>query len=196
MKRIVRDPVQRQQEIMDAAQKLFEKNGYENTSVEQIIRELNISKGAFYHYFESKKDILILLVERFAGEMEGIFKHIVEAENLNAIEKLKLMIRGPEKESKVVNPLMEIIHKPDNQELQERLNICAVKKLAPLIAQVLEQGNQEKIFKAKTPLETARFLLATSQFLLDSDLFDWSPEERVNLLKTLQNMFELAIGAC
>lgn len=195
MKKLMRDPELKKQEILSTAQKLFETHGYENTSVEQIIRELDISKGAFYHYFESKKDLLILLVEQFSSAMENIFKSIVETENLNALEKLKLLIRGPEKEAKVADPLMAIIHKPDNRELQERLTICVIKKLAPLIAKVLEQGNQERLFHAETPLQTAQLLMASSQFLLESDLFDWESQEKLELLKALQTMLERSIKA-
>ena len=195
MTRVIKKPEVRRQEIMCAAQKLFERHGYENTSVEAIIEEAAISKGAFYHYFAAKKEVLIALVEQLASDMEAHFTAIVSMENLTAIEKLKLLLRGKEKTTLVEQPVVAMIHKPDNRELRERLNVFAIKTLAPLLAKVLEQGNDEGVFQAKTPLETTQLMLATSQFMVDSDLFEWTPEEKMKLLKTLQTTFEIAIHA-
>lgn len=42
---------------------LFYKNGYYNTSVDDILKELSLSKGAFYYHFDSKEDFLIQIIE-------------------------------------------------------------------------------------------------------------------------------------
>jgi AcrR family transcriptional regulator len=42
---------------------LFYKNGYYNTSVDDILKELSLSKGAFYHHFDSKEDFFIQIVQ-------------------------------------------------------------------------------------------------------------------------------------
>lgn len=47
--------------IIKSAKKLFDKSGYKYTTVEQIIKSANISKGTFYKYFETKVDILIFI---------------------------------------------------------------------------------------------------------------------------------------
>lgn len=44
----------RRQQILETAERLFYQNGYENTSVQAILDEMNLSKGGFYHHFESK----------------------------------------------------------------------------------------------------------------------------------------------
>ena len=48
----------RRQEILHAAEKLFYMKGYENTSVQDVLMEAGISKGGFYHHFESKVRLL------------------------------------------------------------------------------------------------------------------------------------------
>ncbi len=51
--------------IVDAAWKLFYEQGFENTTVEEIIIESKTSKGSFYHYFQSKEDLLGSLADLF-----------------------------------------------------------------------------------------------------------------------------------
>lgn len=195
MSRNVKEPEMRRFEIILGAKKLFEEHGYENTSVESIIKEVGIAKGTFYYYFKTKKDILAALVKHIGADIELHFTSIVKLKNVTAIEKLRLMIRGDEKKAKSSPSVMEIIHKPENRELQEQLNIYTIECIAPLIAQVVEQGNKEGVFKAATPTDSVQLLLAGSQFILDSGLFNWTADKRVTLLKALQASFEQTMGA-
>lgn len=195
MKRIVKDFEVRRTEIILTAEQLFAKKGYEKTSVEAIIKEAGIAKGTFYYYFKAKKDVLAALVEAIATKMEQHFRSILERDDLTAIKKLKLMLKGPEKQALVKSSVMKIIHKPENRELQEQLNIQSIKIIAPLIAKVLDQGNKEGDFKAKISVESVQLVLAGSQFILDSGLFNWTEKKQFAFLKTLQTMFELMTGA-
>ena len=47
------------------ALELFYKKGYENTTIKDIIEEIGVSKGAFYHYFESKEDVIVAIAKEF-----------------------------------------------------------------------------------------------------------------------------------
>jgi TetR/AcrR family transcriptional repressor of nem operon len=51
--------------ILDAAEQLMERNGVAGTSVDQILAAAKTSKGAFFHHFESKRDLTTVLMERF-----------------------------------------------------------------------------------------------------------------------------------
>jgi AcrR family transcriptional regulator len=62
MKRIVKDPEERRKELIDTAEKLFLTNGYDQTAVSDIVREVNLSQGAFYYYFESKEDVQVAIL--------------------------------------------------------------------------------------------------------------------------------------
>ena len=70
--RISKDPKVRRQEIMDAARELFLENGYENTSVDDIVRRLSVAKGLFY-YFPKKDAILAAIADEFAQEVSRQF---------------------------------------------------------------------------------------------------------------------------
>lgn len=56
---------ERQHEIRLSAKKVFLKKGYQNATMEDIIHETTLSKGGFYHYYKSKKEIIIDMMEKF-----------------------------------------------------------------------------------------------------------------------------------
>lgn len=65
----------REQLILDAAIRIFARQGYAQTSVSEIIDEANVARGTFYLYFKSKKDIFNALLDRFMMEViQGVTK--------------------------------------------------------------------------------------------------------------------------
>src|SRR5579872_5442669 len=54
--------------ILDAAGKLFRKEGFDRTAVEDITSAANVAKGTFYQHFETKADVLLALVRRHEVE--------------------------------------------------------------------------------------------------------------------------------
>ena len=54
----------RREAFLDTAEELFTEFGYENASIERLISRLGVSKGAFYHYFRSKSDLLDAMIDR------------------------------------------------------------------------------------------------------------------------------------
>lgn len=61
---------QKRKKILDKAWELFRKNRYEETKVEDITRELGVSKGSFYTYFKTKDEVLYEILERIKKENE------------------------------------------------------------------------------------------------------------------------------
>jgi AcrR family transcriptional regulator len=192
-KRIIKKPDIRRAEILNAAEKLFKKEGYAKTSVESIIKNVGIAKGTFYYYFKTKEDILNALVENVIADMQAYFKSIIESDNLAAIEKLKLMLRGRQKKKITSSPALKIIHQPQNRELQEKHNVETLKVIPPQIFKVLEKGKEEGAFTKTPSIEIIQIVLAGSQFILDSGLFSWTPKKRKVFLKELQALFELMV---
>src|SRR4051812_45260767 len=75
--------------ILDAAQRLVFAKGYERMTIQDILAELRISSGAFYHYFESKPAVLEAFIERIREQTEKPLLPIVNDPHLPAIEKLQ-----------------------------------------------------------------------------------------------------------
>lgn len=77
--------------IVTAAWRLFYKNGYDNTTVDAIIRESGTSKGTFYHYFSGKDSLLSSLSYLFDDKYEELLMEIDE--EMNSFEKLLYLNR-------------------------------------------------------------------------------------------------------
>src|SRR5215472_4760327 len=76
-------------EILDLAQRLVYTKGYERMTIQDILDELQISKGAFYHYFDSKQALLEALIERMGQDALQLLNPIVHDPRLGALEKLQ-----------------------------------------------------------------------------------------------------------
>lgn len=62
------------EKIIDAAWKLFYRQGYDDTTVEEIIEESGTSRGSFYHYFPGKDDLLSTLADVFDRKYEALMQ--------------------------------------------------------------------------------------------------------------------------
>src|SRR5262245_35458159 len=76
-------------EILDAAQRLVFTKGYERMSIQDILDTLWISKGAFYHYFDSKAALLEAYIERGQDDLDKIFGAIIDDPSLSALDKFQ-----------------------------------------------------------------------------------------------------------
>ena len=93
MIRIVKTHQERKNELLDIAQALFYKNGYENTSIANVIDAVNIAKGTFYHYFKSKSELLDQIIDRIATNITNIIDKVLEQPEENAMVELNNMFR-------------------------------------------------------------------------------------------------------
>ena len=83
----------RRQEILNTAELLFCRKGYEQTSIQDILDVLNTSKGSFYHYFISKEALLAAICGKRA---EQLYASVTEQipEGKNAVERLNILFSG------------------------------------------------------------------------------------------------------
>src|SRR5579885_344812 len=79
----------RRNAILDAAQRAIATKGYEQMAIADILGELGISSGAFYHYFDSKPALLLALVERIGDQIEQLVSPVVHDPTLPALDKLQ-----------------------------------------------------------------------------------------------------------
>lgn len=78
--------------IVSAAWRLFYEQGYEDTTVEEIIEESRTSRGSFYHYFDGKDALLSTLSDLFDEKYESLQPKLEEG-NMSAMEQLLFLNR-------------------------------------------------------------------------------------------------------
>jgi AcrR family transcriptional regulator len=81
----------RRKQLLNAAFRLFLKKGYRVTTTEEIARRAGLTKGALYHHFKSKEDILYELVKNFSEKINENFVSRVK-KNMTPLDFLKLMV--------------------------------------------------------------------------------------------------------
>jgi AcrR family transcriptional regulator len=195
MVRTVKTPEVRRAEILQAASELFEEIGYESTSVDSIVRSAGIAKGTFYYYFKSKDEVLAALAQQLCAEMVARSQIIADDPQLGAIEKFCAIIAAQNQTVETGQALVEDLHRPENRALHERSNIETVLAFGPILAAVVEQGNQEGVFQVDDPLSTVQFILAGSLFLFGHQMFSWTPEEQAARMQAMLLLIERAFGA-
>ena len=67
--RVVKDAKERKNEILDVAERLFCTKGFDNTSTNDILKEIGIARGTLYYHFKSKEEILDAMIERLSNEI-------------------------------------------------------------------------------------------------------------------------------
>lgn len=195
MVRTTKKTEERRLEIIKTAEKLFRENGYSKTPVDAIIKEMGVAKGLFYYYFKSKEDVLEAIAEYLLNQLVQIAEQIADDASMDALAKMRLLLSDSHIGDEDTGEIVEQLHLPANRELHEVTNIQTILKLSPIFAKIVVQGNQEKIFNTKRPLETMQFLLTGGQFLLDGGLFDFNEQEIVNRRIAMQEIIEKALGA-
>jgi AcrR family transcriptional regulator len=79
----------RDQEVLDAAAKVFHSRGYADASVQDIADELGILKGSLYHYIDSKEDLLFRILDETHDEVEAILQEVAALEDRPPLERLR-----------------------------------------------------------------------------------------------------------
>ena len=154
----------RRDAFLDVAQRLVETKGYEAMSIQDVLDALEVSKGAFYHYFDSKQALLEAVVERFADGAMATMAPILSDPKLPALEKLERVfvgIAGLKAERKeFVLAIIEVWNSDSNAIVREKLRRMTMRLMVPLLSAVMKQGIEEGVFKVASADETATVLIS------------------------------------
>jgi AcrR family transcriptional regulator len=195
MVRVVKAPEERRDQILQVAADLFARHGYETTSVDQIVRAAAIAKGTFYYYFSSKKAVLEAIAHKVVERMVEVSQAVERQPGLGAIGKLIAIFAAQRTVELEEQALVEHLHRPENRELHDRINMETVKAIGPVLADVIQQGCREGVFSVPDPLSTVQFLLAGSQVIFGHDAFDWTPGEFKARHQAMILLIERGLGA-
>lgn len=158
-------------DILDAAQRLIGIKGYEQMTIQHILDELQISKGAFYHYFSSKPAVLEALIERMLQEAEHVFDPIVHDPELPALEKFQRYFataaRWKSARKSFLVAMMRVWYADDNAIMRQKLRSAGVKRIAPLLTAIIDQGLREGVLSTAFPGEVAHVVVALIEDLGD-----------------------------
>lgn len=150
-------------QILDAAEKLFFEKGYEQTSIQDILDALSLSKGGFYHYFDSKQSMLGEICERRAMNRYEKLTGELYLSRRSPIDKLNLLLRQVnlfETESTQFAALiLKICYRERDAAIREHTRRIAIEKLTPFINDVVGEGLEDGILHTRYPVDIGRLAL-------------------------------------
>lgn len=168
-KRVVKRAEVRQDEILDAAQRLFMIHGYDDTPIQAIIDAVGIAKGTFYHHYASKPALLDALVARTVAQSIEVVQPIVADPTLRGVDKLNAVFLRVGAWKSDHRALLTEMHRALNAEanapLLAKVQRRSTDAIAPIVAEVIAQGVAEGDFDTPFPAEAAEIVLALGVIL-------------------------------
>ncbi len=146
-------------EILDFAMGLIYSKGYERMTIQDILDGLRISRGALYHYFDSKQAILEALVERMGSAAEQVILPIVEDPDLSALEKFNRYFEAAAywktTQKELILTLLSMWFSAENAFVRQKMTAQALTRTSRLLVPMICQGIEEKVFSTRCPEEAA-----------------------------------------
>lgn len=157
MKRVP-DPEIRKRQMLETAMRLFYEKGYEDTSMEDIARELQVVKGLCYRYFDSKQVLFKAAIDEYTIECGQDFLKIIHNRDVPIKERLEtilaLMLQPKEK-----GRYHDFFHKPGNEVMHEQIAVNMCKYMIPHVEEELETLSHEGKLTTEYPKIIAQFLM-------------------------------------
>lgn len=164
--------------ILEVAYRLFMEKGYEHTSIQDIIDHLGgLSKGAIYHHFKSKEDILVAVSDKMTEESNKMLEDIRDRTDLNGKDKLKMIFK-----KSILRPVQDDIFTvaPNLKKsprllfsiFSETMNEAAPKYILPII----EQGVADGTIQTDYPAELAQLIILVANIWTNPMIFDDAPD--------------------
>lgn len=160
---IVRGGAARRDELLDAAQALFASRGYEATTISQIICSVGVSKGAFYHHFAAKEDLVTALAERYAQAVTELAAQVMEDESLDSYSRLigffDVIRTHKLSRSKEIRDTFGPLLRDENSDLFIRAHRAVNDVVRPLMTRIITEGVAEQVFDTPDPEAAADTIL-------------------------------------
>ena len=153
--------VERRQAIVETTWQLISQRGFDATSVNTIISELGISKGSFYHHFQSKAAVLDALVEMLTTDVSRRVQ--IDNADAPAIARLNAFIQSGwqwhEEHAAISAEMFTVMLRPENSALMLRISATEQRVFRPLLEDIIAQGIAERSFDVPNATIAADFLI-------------------------------------
>ena len=194
--RIIKEADIRKNEILDAAGILFTEKGYDNTTIQDIVNELGgLTKGAIYHHFKSKEEIIDALSEKLFFE-NNPFVIVKKRKNLNGLQKMREVIKinyadaARNKLSKHTLPVLK------NPRILAGMIDTDRKLITPLWLELIEDGQRDGSIQTEYAKELSELLPLLTDLWLSPSVYPASVQEimnKFNCISTILNTMGVAL---
>ena len=158
----------RRDELLATAERLFYTKGYEKTSVQDILNEMNFSKDGFYHHFDSKLAVLEAICQTRAQQScERAKAAVMQAQT--PVEQLNALLHGVplwnDGDEGFAALLIRVITRDDGALMREKMKRIQLEALQPVLEDILAGGMAQGVFLTTDASSAASLTLRlTAQF--------------------------------
>jgi AcrR family transcriptional regulator len=192
--RVVKDALERKNEILDVAEELFVTKGYDKTSTNDILERVDIARGTLYYHFKSKENILNAIIERINLSLIAKAKAIAKVTSISIPDRIVMTIAGLNVDTEIGHEIIDEVHKTQNALMHQKMQNDLVGKIVPILTGLVIEGNEQKIFNVKYPKETVDMLILYSCIVFDDD-YDDIKENKDKRIEALLHNMECLFGA-
>ena len=153
----------RKKELLDLARKLFVEKGYDNVSIDEIIKKAKMAKGTFYYYFKSKDEMLDLVIDDMVERKIELAKEFVDVE-IPAEKKFIKIITSLSNDDM---SLIKALNQDSNAKMHVKYSEQIIVAATFLLKKVVNEGNKKAIFHCNHVEERIKMIL-----VLGSKLFE------------------------
>lgn len=177
------------QKILEVSAALFLEKGYQNTSMQDIVTHLQMSKGAIYHHFKSKQELFEKVAEYYFNNVDW-FHAIGHDESLNGLEKLRaVFLHELQNDEKIKMDHMAKHMFKNGAVAMEQLK-SGIYDVAPMVSSLLKEGIQDGSIHTDFPLEISQVMILLTNFWINPCIFLDSKEVYLNKINFLRQMLE------
>ena len=164
--------------ILDTAERLFIEKGYDRASLQEIIQETGLSKGAIYHHFASKEEILYAVCDRIGRRNGEVLAQVRDNPALNGLEKIRAMFKAslqPERQAKMFCMMPYLM---DNARFLATEMWSIFTEVVPCFVEpVIRQGMADGSIRTEHPRELAEAMMMLSDMWINPIVRPTTPEE-------------------
>jgi len=176
------DPDQKtKQRIVETAMHMFSEKGLENVNIEDVVKEVGVTRGAFYHYFKSREELIASVMYK-SFECDNPYLLADKQKGLNALEKLRFAAKIGLRSHLDMNDSMrvEIKKLAGNPVIFKNEILFQVNVMSIYIEKLLLEGNKDGSMRVIFPKQASQTLALLVASWLSPYAFEVSYEEYVD----------------
>ena len=159
----------RKKELLKIAYDMFLTQGYENTSVDEIIEKAQIAKGTYYYYFKSKEQMLEEVIDMMIDSESEMARQIIGMD-ISSPQKIVGIIASI-KPTEAEQPIKDTLFQPESVLMHHKVRQKLINVLTPLLSEVIKEGVEEGIFECDNIPERVKMLLIISDSTFNEGTF-------------------------
>lgn len=179
--------------IISSAEKLFLEKGFDKVSMRDISEEAKLSKGAIYHHYKSKDEIIKEIINKYVELQRSMLVDLIKkTDGYTGKDKIVYLLDNivdtvESRSKKLEVDEYQCIKSPDMvyMYLKNNMNYDA-----PMLADIIETGNKDGSLSVEKPLECAEIFLMLINIWMDPSVIPYPMERRFEKFKFLQSLMK------